>query len=1055
MKYRPTLAFALGLAGICSAANDGKLRFNQDIRPILSDNCFACHGLDAKKRKADLRLDTADGAFAVTEGVQAIKPGDLKKSEVWNRIISTDEDEVMPPPDSHKKLTPEQKALIKRWIEEGATYQKHWAFEVPVKAAVPVLSAQSSVLSKGGEAKNLSTGNWELSTNPIDAFIGERLNREGLKSSPEADRETLIRRVTLDLTGLPPTLAEVDVFLANASPQAYDRAVDRLLASPRYGEHMARYWLDLARYGDTHGLHLDNERSMWPYRDWVVKAFNDNLHFDDFTRWQLAGDLMPPVVGSPEATREQQIASGFNRCNVTTSEGGSINEEFVFRYAVDRTASAVEVWMGLTAGCCVCHDHKFDPISQKEFYSLYAFFNSAADPAMDGNILLTPPTLRLATDEQQRKLTDFESRIAQSQATIRAAIAKLDYKDPATLTPAPPVQESEVVWFEDSFPAGVKVDSAGGPTCFVTKDQSPVFSGDRALKRKAEGVAQDFFAGGASFDVPANGKITAYCYIDPQDAPKAVMLQFHTAAWSHRAVWGEEGAIPFGQVRTPEKVTVGALPKAGEWVKLEVVAERLGLKPGMKVVGYAFTQFGGTVSWDRLSMSSRVDPAKDPQWSWQVWIEKNQGKRVDGLQKDLQTLVRGKKPAEWPAKDAKRVQDWWFENEYQGARSLVEGARAEKLALESQKKALEEVIPSSLVMADMPTERESFIMVRGQYDKPGEKVTRGTPVAFPPLPKRDRYTRLDLADWLVSPQQPLTARVTANRFWQQFFGTGLVKTSGDFGSQGEPPSHPELLDWLAVTFREGGWDVKALVKQLVTTATYRQSTKTSPELLAKDPENRLLARGPRIRLDAEVLRDNALFVSGLLNPTMGGKGVKPYQPPNIWEPVGFGGSNTRNYVQDHGDSLYRRSLYTFLKRTAPPPFMATFDAPNREQVCARRERSNTPLQALQLMNDIQHFEAARNFAQRMMLEGGATPAERIAWAWRIVTSRKPTADELATVGHALQQHLAKYRGNVAAAKEAVSYGESKRDERLDPAELAAYSLVANLVLNLDETVTKN
>ncbi|MEQ1854685.1 MAG: DUF1549 domain-containing protein, partial [Chthoniobacteraceae bacterium] len=544
-------------------------------------------------------------------------------------------------------------------------------------------------------------------------------------------------------------VAEVDAFLADPSPDAYERLVDRLLKSPRYGEHMARYWLDLARYGDTHGLHLDNERSMWPYRDWVVKAFNDNLHFDDFTRWQLAGDLMP------NPTREQQIASGFNRCNVTTSEGGSINEEFVFRYAVDRTASAVEVWMGLTAGCAVCHDHKFDPITQKEFYSLYAFFNSAADPAMDGNILLPPPTLRLTTDEQQRKLADLDKRIAESQGKIRDAIAKLDYRDPAAQTPPPPVQTSEDVWFEDAFPAGVKVDTAGAPTEFVKKDQGPVFSGDRALKRKAEGVAQDYFAGGATFNILPNGKISVHCYIDPEDAPKAVMIQFHTADWNHRAVWGQEGAIPFGKVRTPEKVSMGELPKAGEWVKIEVAADRLGLKPGMKVTGYAFTQFGGTVYWDRLTMSSRVEPAKDPQWSWQVWVQKNQGKRVAELPNDLQTLVRGKKPAEWPEKDMKRVKDWWLENEYQGARSIVDGTRAEKLALESQKKALDEVIPATLVMADMPTLRDSFVMVRGQYDKPGDKVARGTPAAFPPLPKRDLYTRLH--GWLRD-QSSNTAR---------------------------------------------------------------------------------------------------------------------------------------------------------------------------------------------------------------------------------------------------------------------------------------------------------
>ena len=1033
LRFTCLTLFSLGTVVSTTVAAPGKVNFNRDVRPILSDNCFSCHGFDAKKRKADLRLDVADGAFKPNkEGVVAIKPGDAGASEVWKRIITTDEDDLMPPPDSHKKLTAEQRDILKRWIEQGAEYQAHWSFITPSLPKVPAIQHSKFSIQ-----------------NSIDAFILARLAEEGLSQNAEADKETLIRRVTLDLTGLPPTIAEVDAFLEDTSPQAYERVVERLLKSPRYGEHMARYWLDLARYGDTHGLHLDNERSMWPYRDWVVQAFNDNLHFDDFTRWQLAGDLLP------NATREQQVASGFNRCNVTTSEGGSINEEFVFRYAVDRTASAVEVWMGLTAGCCVCHDHKFDPITQKEFYSLYAFFNSAADPPMDGNILLTPPVLKLTTEKQQRKLAELDRRIGESQGKIRDAIAKLDYKDPAAQTPPPPVTTSEDVWFEDAFPAGVKVDASGAPTEFVKKEQGPVFSGERALKRKAENVAQDFFSAGASFTIPPNGKISAYCHIDPADQPKAVMLQFHTAGWNHRAIWGEEGAIPFGKVRTPEKVTMGALPKAGEWVKLEVAADRVGLKPGMKVTGYAFTQFGGTVYWDRLTMSSRVDPAKDPQWSWKVWIEKNQGKRVEGLPNDLLTLVRGKKSAEWPAKDMKRVQDWWFENEYQGARSIVDGVRAQKLTLESEKKALEEVIPASLVMADMPQERDSFIMMRGQYDKPGEKVTRGTPAVLPPLPKRDRYTRLDLADWLVSPQHPLTARVTVNRFWQQFFGTGLVKTSGDFGSQGEPPSHPELLDWLAVMFRESGWDVKAFVKMLVCSATYRQGSRMEPAVLAHDPENRLHAHGPRFRLDAEVLRDNALFVSGLLNPQFGGKGVRPYQPPNIWDPVGFGGSNSRNYVQDKGESLYRRSLYTFLKRTAPPPFMATFDAPNREQVCTRRERSNTPLQALQLMNDIQHFEAARNFAQRMLLEGGATPADRITWAWRTVTSRRPAAGELAIVQEALNQHLAKYRSNVAAATEAVSYGESKRDEKLDPAELAAYTLVANLVLNLDETVTKN
>jgi hypothetical protein len=1022
--------FFLLTALAAPAAAAGKLDFNRDIRPILSDNCFACHGFDAKKRKADLRLDTPEGAYAAIEGVFPIKPGDPAASSILQRALSTDEDEVMPPPETNKKLTAAQIDLLKRWIAEGAEYQRHWSFEAPVKSPLPEVPNAKAPIRNG-----------------IDAFIQARLAVEGLAPAPEASKETLIRRVSLDLTGLPPTLEEVEAFLADTSPEAYEKLVNRLLKSERYGEHMGRYWLDAARYADTHGLHLDNERSMWPYRDWVVRAFNENLPFDEFTIWQLAGDLLP------EATMDQKIASGFNRCNVTTSEGGSINEEFVFRYAVDRTDTTVAVWMGLTAGCAVCHDHKFDPITQKEFYQLYAFFNSAADPAMDGNILLTPPTLRLSTPEQAQALAEFDQKIAAKQAEIREAIKTLNYTDPATIEPAPPVQTSEVVWFEDAFPAGATVGVAGAATEFVTAETGPVFSGSRALKRTAKGVAQDYFASGGQFTVPPNGKISVQCFLDEQDPPVAVMLQFHTAGWNHRAVWGEEGAIPFGKVRTPERVRVGNLPELGKWVKLEVEAAKLGLKPGAKVTGYAFTQFNGTVYWDHLAMTSRVEPAKDPQWSWQVWVKGNQGKRVEGLPNDLQTLVRGKKPEEWPEKEVARLKDWWFENQYQGARELIEGPGAAKLALEAEKKALEDAIPATFIMADLPQPRESFIMDRGLYDQPTEKVERGTPAIFPGLPVKENATRLDLARWLVSPENPLTARVAVNRLWQQFFGAGLVKTANDFGSQGTPPTHPELLDWLAVSFREAGWDMKQFVKLIVTSHSYRQSAQFSEAGLQADPDNQLLARGPRFRLDAEVVRDQALFVAGLLSPKIGGKGVRPYQPENIWEPVAFGGSNTKNYIQDHGESLYRRSLYTFWKRTAPPPNMTSFDAPNRESYCLQRERSNTPLQALTLMNDVQFFEASRAFAQRV-LTAEADPEKRLTTLFRMATSRLPEVSEIAILQQALTKHLASFRAQPEEAQKAISYGESKPDEKIDAAELAAWTMVANLVLNLDEIVTK-
>jgi mono/diheme cytochrome c family protein len=1009
------------------AAADTKLDFNRDIRPILSDNCFACHGFDAKKRKGKLRLDTAEGATAIKDGIQAVKPGDPEASELIKRILSKDPEEVMPPPESHKQITPAQVDILRRWIAQGAAYRKHWSFEVPVRPEIPAAP-------KG--------------TSPIDAFLGDEITKQGLTAGPEADPERLIRRATLDLTGLPPTPSEIDAFLKDTAPGAYERVVDRLMGSPRYGEHMARGWLDAARYADTHGLHLDNERSMWPYRDWVVKAFNDNLPFDRFTTWQLAGDLQP------DATREQRIASGFNRCNVTTSEGGSINDELLFRYAVDRTETTMGVWMGLTAGCAVCHDHKFDPVTTKEFYSLYSFFYSAADPGFDGNILLTPPVLMLATPEQEKSLKDFDAKIAAHQKAVRDAIASLQYVDPATLTPPPPVRTGETVWFEDAFPEKAKVNGTGGATTFVEAGQGPVHSGKRALKRTAKGVAQDFFENGASFDIPPNGVISVWVYLEPNDLPKSIMVQFHVGGWNHRAYWGEEGAIPFGRVRTPEKVNAGKLPEAGKWTQLKVDIAKLGLKPGMKIDGFAFTQFDGTVYWDRLAISHRIEEAKDVQWSFKFWSEKKQGSRVAELTGDLQNLVRGKKAAQWTDAERKRLLDWWLENEFQGGKEKLDGLRAAKLAEESRKKALNDLIPATLVMADLPQPRQAHVMIRGQYDKPGDAVSRGVPAAFHPLPKKEAYDRRDLAEWLLSPANPLTARVTVNRFWQQFFGLGLVKTSGDFGSQSEPPSHPELLDWLAVDFRERGWDMKRLVRSIVTSAAYRRSAAASAELLAKDPENRFLARGPRARLDAEVIRDQALFVSGLLNPRMGGKGVKPYQPDNVWEPVGFTGSNTARYVRDSGEALYRRSLYTFWKRTAPPPSMSTFDAPAREASCVRRERSNTPLQALALMNDVQHVEAARAFAQRILKEGGADDAARLAFAWRTAVGRRPKADEASATQEALTAHRARYASAPEDATKLITFGDSKPDPALPAPELAAWTLTAGLLLNLDETLNR-
>ncbi len=1027
----------LGLSAVTSeaASKSSGIDFNRDIRPILSDNCFHCHGPDEKTREAKLRLDTKDGILKDLGGYQAVKPGDVKASEVWRRIITKDEDDLMPPPKSHKTLKSDQIALIKKWIEAGAPFEGHWAYEQPKLPVLPKVKDAA----------------W--ARNGIDSFIVAKLAEHKLKPAPETDRVTLIRRVTFDLIGLPPTPQEIAEFVADKSPDAYEKVVDRLLKSPRYGEHMARYWLDAARYGDTHGLHLDNERSMWPYRDWVVRAYNENLPFDQFTKWQIAGDLLK------NPTRDQQIASGFNRCNVTTSEGGSINEEFIFRYAVDRTETTAAVWMGMTAGCAVCHDHKFDPISQKEFYQMYAFFNSAADPAMDGNILLTPPILKLTTPEQEKQLKQYDADIAKVNAKIKDALAKLDYKDPAEQNPKPEKKTIETVWVDDDLPEGAKPQHTekNHALKWVSSGEGPVHSGKKALTRKGTGIVQDFFDGlPKQLFVPAKGKIFAHVYLDPKDPPKGVMLQFNTGSWSHRALWGETNSIEWGKEGTVERLVMGPLPKTGEWVKLEFDIAKLKLKAGTKFAGLAFTQKDGTMYWDKVGVSYTVDPANDATYSLALWLKNNQGKVVAGVPDDVKNLLRSVKPEDRKPEQHQRLRDYYFENVCQMTAEIFDPLRAERKPFQDKRDELDKSIDATFIMADLPQKRDAFVMIRGQYNKPGDKVTPGTPAAFPKIKSRSEIPdRLDLADWLTSAENPLTARVTVNRFWQQFFGTGLVKTSGDFGSQGEPPTHPELLDWLAVTFREQGWDMKKLVKLIVTSSTYRQDSKVSSKLWDMDPENRLLARGPRFRFDAEVLRDNVLFVSGLMNHNIGGKGVKPYQPENIWEPVAYSGSNTRYYKQDTGDALYRRSLYTFIKRTAPAPAMTTFDAPSREASCVRRERSNTPLQALQLMNDIQHFEAARAFAQRMMKEGGSGVAERLEFGFRAATGRAPSKQEAAVLQDSYFKQLVRYEKDVEAAKKAISYGESKPDAALNASELAAYTMVANMVLNLDEVVTKN
>ncbi|HXT61312.1 MAG TPA: DUF1553 domain-containing protein, partial [Pirellulales bacterium] len=949
--------------------------------------------------------------------------GQAAASALVERITATDADAKMPPPASGKALKPDEIEKLRRWVEEGAEYRGHWSFLPPVRSEPQQVKHE------------------ELARTPIDRFLLARLEAEGLEPSPATDPATLVRRVTFDLTGLPPTPAEVDAFLADPSDAAYEKLVDRLLESPRYGEHMARYWLDAARYGDTHGLHFDNERALWKYRDWVIDAFNRNLPFDRFAVEQLAGDLLP------NPTPEQRIATGFNRCNVSTSEGGSINEEVLVRYAVDRVETTSTVFMGLTMGCCVCHDHKFDPLTQKDFYRFYAFFGSVAENAMDGNALAPPPIIKVPTSEQQAQQQSLNEQLIQVRARTAAELAKVEYVEPNQ--PTVSAEPKEFVWIDDDTPAGAKQE---GDWTFVSAP-SPVLSGGKASTRKSAGLSQHYFTGAQQgLRVGEGDKLFAYVYLDPADKPKEIMLQFNDGSWEHRATWGED-VIPWGAANSPSRLPVGPLPEAAQWVRLEVEAAKVGLAPGAVINGWAFTQHDGTCFWDKAGIVTRTPQAGqsfDSQLAWEAY-ERAQSKST--LPAPLQEAIKADAAAR-KDEQKKLLRDHFLENIYGPTRELFDPLHKQADELNKQLAALDAAIPTTMVMAEAPQPRETFVLVRGAYDKKGEKVSAGVPGVLPPLPNDAPPSRLGLARWLVDPAHPLTARVTVNRFWQQYFGAGIVKTAGDFGAQGEWPTHPELLDWLATEFVGSGWNVKHIQKLIVMSSSYRQSSRTTPQLRERDPENTLLARGPRFRMDAEMVRDAALAASGLLVERLGGHSVKPYQPEGIWEAVGFLGSNTSIYKQDLGDALYRRSLYTFWKRTSPPASLTTFDAPSRETCTVRRARTNTPLQALVLMNDKQYVEAARRLAERMMTEGGATAEEQIAYAFRLATARRPAADELAVLAGIYGACLADYQAKPDAAAKLLAVGDSKRNESLDAGQLAARTMVANLILNLDETITK-
>lgn len=1036
--------FGLALAGLaisfsCPASADGPkpapktgIDFNRQIRPLLSDNCFACHGPDEKQRKANLRLDTKEGAFGkLKRGGHPIVAGKPEESELIDRITSEAPSERMPPPKSTKKLTAEQIELLKRWVAEGARYDEHWAFVAPKRPSLPTLKTK------------------EWARNPIDHFILARLEKEGLKPAPEADRTTLLRRLYLDLTGLPPTPADVDAFLLDKSPAAYEKLVDRLFANPHYGERMALDWLDTARFADTHGYHIDSGRDMTRWREYVIDAFNEDVPFDQFTIEQLAGDLLPG------ATLRQKIASGFNRNHMINFEGGAIPAEYQNAYIVDRVVTTSTVWLGLTTICSQCHDHKYDPISQREFYQLYAFFNNVPENGLDGAKGNAAPMLPAPTKEQEKALARLDQAIKKLQETL--------------LTPSPDIDKGQQHWEKAAFEKNAVTWSNVDP-------KSMTSSGKAILTRQPDGSllvtgpnpATDVYT--LTFAAPLKSVTGIRLEALPHESfagmgpgrsvnGNIVMTNVSVAlkdAKGETSVRIKNAAADFSQKDFPISYAIDTNPQTG-WAIYPNVGKTTTAffaleKPisGSEIkITLAFESMFGQhqLGRFRLAVSAAADPL---------------GKSV--IPPGIASLL--KVPDEKRNEAQKAELRSFYRLQISPDLSAIRGEIAK---LQQEKVAIEKAIPTTMVMQDMPAPRDTFLLLRGEYDRKGEKVKAGLPSFLPPLAKDAPVNRLGLAKWLVDPSHPLTARVTVNRYWQMFFGTGLVKTSEDFGSQSEPPSHPELLDWLAVQFmqptfspasekRPKAWSVQELVRLIVTSSTYRQSSRMTKDLHARDPENRLLARGPRFRLQAELIRDQALAISGLLNPEIGGKSVSPYQPAGLWEELASR-ADSKNwsaqfFEQSHGKDLYRRSMYTFWKRTSPPPQMLTFDAPDRETCTVRRARTNTPLQALILMNDPTYVEAARKLAERLLREAKTTE-DRLTLGFRLATARLPNGKEIAILQRVLDQQMARYAKDEAAALKLLGVGESPRDDRLSASELAAWTVVSNVLLNLDEVVTKN
>jgi hypothetical protein len=974
--------------------------FNRDIRPILSDSCFPCHGPDAKNRQAELRFDLAESALATRDGRRAIVPGNVQQSELIRRVTSRDPDEQMPPPGSGHALARQQIDKLEKWISSGAKWEKHWSLIPPLQPQLPLVHLTQDLHQ------------------PLDAFVVARLEKENLQPSPTADKPTLLRRASFDLTGLPPTNAEIRAFQLNRAPDAYEQTLDRLFASPRYGEQMARPWLDAARYADTSGYQSDGERHMWRWRDWVIEAYNRGMPFDQFTIEQLAGDLLPG------ATLEQKIATGFHRNHRGNAEGGIIPEEYAAEYVADRVETTGTVWLGLTIGCARCHDHKFDPLPIRDFYSLAAFFNNVPEKGRAVKVGNSPPFIAAPTKVQVAQQMALRLQRLQAHDQCQALQEQFNSEQVAWEKkkgdlPAHYLPERDLF---KSWPLGEKP-----------------FTGDRVIDAGDIADFGYFDKFTLSARVWFDGKATGGTIVSRMtDVPEGDGYQLAIVGGRLQLNLVKRWLDDSTRVQTEHPLPLGPWVPLGRWMHVAATYDGSRTAAGIKLYVDGMPR-ATEVLLDELNQTFntkqplRIGGGGGPAANFRGQLKDVRIAATELDADEIAWLATAEtlteiRDIDWKERtrgQSRKLREYFLAN---AASVELRDAQRKELAAIAKLKAFDESLPTVMVLEEMEKPRDTFILLRGQYDQPGERVTYGVPAALPALPKDAPRNRLGLAQWLVSKDHPLTSRVQVNRIWQLHFGTGLVKTAEDFGSQGEWPSHPELLDWLAIEFPAHGWDVKWLQRQLLTSSTYRQQSRTSPEMAERDPENRLLARGPRQRLSAEQIRDQALFTSGQLVEQIGGPSVKPLQPPGLWKEL----TGAADYEPGTGADLYRRSLYTFWKRTIAPPNMTALDAPSREFCTVRTSRTNTPLQALTLLNETTFAGAAEGLARRVLSQDEDDGA-RLVWAFQACTSRQPTYQEVGILLQALERQRTLHPGNLPAA----------------------YTSVMRVLLNLDETLHQN